>query len=208
MKRRYIIIAIVSLLVVTCLGFLVNYYTSTTLYTINYSNVTDVNIVEVRSNGTPPTISTLRHSGSTIRLSNEREYRIDYSGSDGYADGFYMIKPGTITITIDPDFSNNRYDEMIAAALPAVREAIRARYPRVNDLFSIDKGAMSQKGIWFTAWLTYRGEYNLNSDNLRVLLKLENNHWSLVTQPDIILTSINYPRVPVDILSWANSLEF
>lgn len=112
------------------------------------------------------------------------------------------------TITIDPDYSSEAYGTLIAKNLPSAKTVILAKYPTADKIFSMTTGAMRDKGEWLVVWLKFKGDYSDNSDNLRILLKRTDTTWELATKPDIILTSINYPDVPVDILSWANAQSF
>jgi hypothetical protein len=206
MKRSHIITlgTVVALLAIVVA--VLSYYGSTTAYIINYSHLSKIEVIQISQDNTTKSVAQLARSGQTIRLSNDASYQLNYSGAEGYADDTYTITKDITTVTIDPDYSDETYAGLIAKALPAVREAISERYPRAEELFSIDQGAMRDKATWFTARLAYKGEYSLNSDNLRVVLKQEKDSWKLVTEPDIIVTSTNYPRVPIEVLSWANGL--
>jgi len=203
MKKRGIIYAIIGFVVVIVGIGILNYFASTTAYTITFVHTSSVKIVQMKT-ADNPVAAIVNKSGDTVRLSSNLSYMVSYIGSAGYASGTVVLAKES-NVSIDPDFSEEKYTALITQELPSIRAAITERYPKAGELFTIDQGAMREKGLWFVADLVYNGEYSLNSDNLRVLLKQENGHWSLMTEPDIILTTIHYPRVPVAILSWANS---
>ncbi|MEO5948773.1 MAG: hypothetical protein ABIP74_00005 [Candidatus Saccharimonas sp.] len=207
MNKRLLIYGVLGLIGVTVGIVLLSYFTSTTAYTITFTHVSRAEVVQNQSDSTsssPRVVASVQKSGDTVRLTNGQQYVVQYVATDGFASGAVTIDKDT-NISIDPDFSESKYATLITQELPAVRAAITQRYPNVTGLFTIDHGAMRGKGIWFVAQLTYSGEYSLNSDNLRVLLKSEGGQWKLVTQPDIILTTFNYPRLPLSVLSWANN---
>lgn len=207
MNRRMLL----SLIVITALIItgvtLLSYYGSLTTYTINYSHISNVKVIQTNG-ATSSEVGVVQKSGDAIHVSSDNSYSVQYTGDDGYASGTKKLSTAEKVVTIDPDFSQDHYETLVNDTLPAIRSAINERYPTAASIFTIDKGSMRDKGTWFVAWLVYRGEYNKNSDSLRILLKYENKQWVLKTQPDIILTSTNYPRVPVDVLSWANAAIF
>jgi len=203
MKKHGIIYAIVGFVAVIVGIGILNYFASTTAYTITFIHTSSVKIIQMKT-ADNPVAAIINKSGDTVRLSSNLSYMVSYIGSAGYASGTVVLAKES-NVSIDPDFSEEKYTALITQELPSIRAAITERYPKAGELFTIDRGTMREKGLWFVADLVYNGEYSLNSDNLRVLLKQENGHWSLITEPDIILTTIHYPRVPVAILSWANS---
>ena len=205
-RRVFIIVAAVIAFIVTVVTLL-SYYGSLVAYTINYTHASSVKIIQVKGTSTSE-IATIQKSGDVVRVPSDDSYFVQYTGDDGFASGTKKLSATETTVTIDPDFSEAHYTTLVQETLPAIRSAISKQYPTVTSLFTIDKGAMRDRGTWFVAWLVYKGEYNENSDNLRILLTYENDSWVVKTQPDILLTSTNYPRISVEILSWANAATF
>ena len=207
-RRKAFILGIPLVLAVIIAAFVANYFSTTTLYTIRYTHVKKVEIIEVVSNGSGKTVAEIKNSGESVRLPNSSRFTARYTGENGYATGMQDLSSDDTSPTIVPDYSASKYASLISTELPKAKQAILALYPAAESIFSLTSGVMREQGKWMVVLLKFKGEYSLNSDNLRILLEKQGTSWTVVTKPDIILTAIHYPKLPVSVLSWANEQTF
>lgn len=215
-------IALVVLALLITISFYVKYLSSTISVTISYDNsrIEKVKIVRYTGVGEAISVDTILEnieSDKTVRVPHvttedqrgpdQFYYKIEYTGVGDYANGYEIIddnKP--LKITLQPDYSQDKYTKMIEDSKPEIEKLIREKYPKAMD-YKIDTGKMFEYGKWYCTKLIYQGEYSKSSDNLRILLKNEDGKWQLATEPNIILLQKNYSDIPQKILSIANNYD-
>lgn len=198
MKKR-ILITVLILALVVLVWSIYGYFNSTHSLTVNYSGAQDLVITNEKSDKI-----SIQKSGQSVRIWNSQVYKIQYTGDTGFASGSENISANQTDVSIDPDYSTVNYASLIDKIQPIINKILVSKYPNLGSLYTIDKGHMISRGKWFYATLEYKKGYDFNSDTLRVLFEFSSGKWSLVTTPDILFTSHNYPNIPVSILDWAN----
>lgn len=170
----------------TALG---EYYSSKTLHK-NVKNGKDYN---------------LDHEDS---LDEGEYYTIDYKGAGDYADGYLYIKSMKKhnIIEITPNYKDSVNDKLITKYKDSIYKALSNEFPNMH-LYKIDKGGMLDDGRWYYTKLIYQGEDYSKSDTLRVVLEYKKDQWVIATKPDLILTQVNNPDIPFEVLSKANNYD-
>ena len=208
MKKKFIALSILTLLVLAggIVGY--NYLQSTYVVTVNYEHATDLKVIDIserQEGGEDKQLTTVANSGDKLRLAKDTSVIITYKGTDGYADGFVAPAPTEPVVTIAPDYSDAKNKAVAEEIRGDIQSAILAKYPTTKKYFSIGDCNLRDKATWCTVILNFTGSReDLDGDDLRILLHNTDNGWQLATKPDIILTTANYSNVPEAILSWAN----
>lgn len=196
---REVIIGVVS-------GFL--YYISTRFtVTVRFSDVESIAIYETStySEDGGKLVRKLEESPATVSLSKEKgTYGIVYTGKDGFIDGLEPIDKADSQITISPEYSNEKYKQIMSSELPNIHSILRSKYPAIDTLYSLEPVVMLNRGEWFVVRLRHTASDSTNTDSLRVLFKKEDNSWKLAAGPSIVFTTKANPDIDRSILVWAN----
>lgn len=135
-------------------------------------------------------------------------YVVEYKGVGDYAGGFVKIdsmkKHNIIEIT--PNYKDSVNDKLITKYKDSIYKALSNEFPNMH-LYKIDKGGMLDDGRWYYTKLIYQGEDYSKSDTLRVVLEYKKDQWVIATKPDLILTQVNNPDIPFEVLSKANNYD-
>lgn len=209
-RRAKIWIILIALLVLIISGVFIKNMVSRQALTVSYKNISGVTIVPSAAEGetgkSDPHTTSVTKSGRTVHLS-KGPYVITYTGSSGYANGDININLGDTkkTVTIDPPYSQSRLSSMLDAEFGAIKTALTQKYKNLS-LYEVQKGKLYQQGEWYGTKLTYKGTDVFNSDTLRVVLHKVNGNWVVATDPpNISLSSILYPDVPIEVLKDVNN---
>lgn len=200
--RRYIILGLLVLFIAIGAIGLASYFASTHSLSVSLNDAKSAKLLTLDKKST---VATFDNSGSA-RVANDIAFILTYTANEGFSDGSVNVEQNAEAITVTPDFSTERYKSIIASSMPEVTANIKKAYPNVEDIYTITPGAMKDRGEWFTVKLLYKGEYDFNSDNLKLLLHKKSSGWELSTKPEISFSTADYPDIPQVILSWANEL--
>lgn len=109
------------------------------------------------------------------------------------------------TITVKPDYNDQRLAALLKAELPLIEAAINAKYPTLSDTYSIDKQKLYKRGEWCGVKLI--PENKQLYDKRGVILKKARGKWAVITDPpEIVIGTPVYPNIPKEILRAVNSL--
>jgi hypothetical protein len=145
------------------------------------------------------------------------------SSSFRYQTGSYCVKIGDknydttpicfdienkdITVTIAPNYSKVRLNELLDTEINTVQLAIKSAYKEVIGGFTIQRGALFGRGEWYGTTLTQKVAYKSEQAEVyRVLLKKDNDKWTTVGYPQLSLSKYKYPDTPVTILTSINKM--
>lgn len=200
MKRLLLLAAaVVSIGVISIITYF--YISSFRSISITHTNTANVSVINQE---TGDVVAEGIESGSVVKIKKEDLHLVDYSGAEGYADGSIAIAESVENITIDPDFSIERNTQLAAELTPIIKKLLDESHPLHANYFTISDVTLRDKGSWMKATLSYKGEYNFNSDDLHVLLVNSDSTWELIGEPEIVFTTKKYPDTPREILVWAN----
>lgn len=206
-KSRRFIITLLAILIfiifaIFALVFISNESSKITV-SINYQHSKDLELYEVTSLESKLFISNINQQGQQFKLDKSKKYLILYKGTDGYSDG-YKYFDNTVNVDIKPAFSDKKINTIIEESSQDIDQLIVSKYPNVKSYYDIKPATILENGEWCVVILVYNKEYDYNADNLIMLFKKQGEGWSVATKPQIILTTHDYPTIPLDILRKAN----
>ena len=196
MKKTIVISSILVIFAIAATILLWPYFT-THILVIKGDNIQTVSI---QSGADTVSYSDL----SAVRIPNDGTVTLSYTVDDeDYSDGSIVVKGSEAEVTIRPDYSLTKRQEVAKRAYKVVSARLAELYPKIN-LYSIAPGDVYERGSWYSTTLTYTGDYGLNSDTLRIVAKNDGDSWNLETLPEIFLTTAKYSDIPVGVLQQAN----
>ncbi len=215
LRNRRLLLVILPILLVGGMFYGLSYFLSLRTLTINYENIDSVEIYNTKKidgGKDEKPMKTVSHSGEEVKL-RKGEYTLRYDAKDNYQDRFVEInltdKKQEVNLTAE--YSEEYLNKVLDGETASINQAIQERFPEVKDLYSIQKGKLYKDGSWYGTTLVYKAKATgpdlFKTDTLRVVLKKENNRWSVKTDPpNIMLSKYSYPETPVDILRQVNLL--
>lgn len=202
--NKRLLILLIPLLAVLIVGyiFLYNYLNSAGL-TVTGKNITSYevrsgdNILHTSSSGDTTTFRVPKHSSVSI----------DYKGASYYTNGVQevAIKDTATSVTINPYFSREHLMSLVGQNRLAIDDAIFSYKSDIRSQYSLGSHTLHHFGDWASVNLTWKGEYDSNSDNLKVILRKHNDTWEVAGQPSLLFYYKNYPDIPIDILEVVNN---
>ena len=175
-NKKYLLIIAFILLTTISILFYFKYINSLQQLTIDYKNVSKVVIVEdFVANNSPENnraIATINRSGETITLPR-KNYFIKYTPMSGYSKkniNLSLLDEKKV-LKIDPDFSDNKLEEIRKLEFNNIKNSILESYPYINNIYDIKPGKLYKKGDWYGTTIQYIGEDYVNSDTLRLVMQ-------------------------------------
>jgi len=206
-KKMIATLLLFTLLIVSLfVGYYVlTYYRTTKEFTVTYENITSLTIYERGENGPEKTTNSIA-SGSTLRVSQlSGDYYIEYKADDGYADDTVTIGDYDNSIDIKPVFSTEKLASLYRDEKAAAIQAIKTKYPDLDELYEIKDDQLYRYGDWFGASLIYKGDSLFNKDNVGLVMQKKSGSWSVVTDPPMpTVNTYTHEDVPADVAAAVN----
>ncbi len=205
------LITLLVIIVVTIIStvYILSYINSQQFITVKYKNISKVTIQKFKQGVRWTQDATvIPKSGEKIKVP-KGDYLLKYTGSNGYASKYenITIQDKPVVISLDPDYSQDQLVDMLDQDFDTIKAALGAKYQNIGD-YIIEKGKLYKKGEWYATTLQYIGDNYYNYDSLRLVMKKENGSWKLITDPpSIVISSRNYPSIPVDVLQDVNNVQ-
>lgn len=195
--KKIVIISVVLLILATAATVLLWPYFTTHKLTISGDHIQSVS---VESGNKTTSYSNL----SEVRIPNEGTVVVSYqTDNEDYSDGSIAVVGSETEITIKPEYSQAKREELAKSAFSAISAELKKLYTNM-DLYTIAPGDVYQRGTWYATALVYKGVYGLHSDTLRVVAKNDGKSWVVMTLPEILLTTEKYSDIPTSVLQEAN----
>lgn len=202
---------IIILLIIVAVGiYAINLLNRTVDVAFEYKNIKNIEVQKILAeHDDRPDEKTMNisKSGQTKRLVKEESYLVKFTGADGYSDGEEIFTPtdNNNVVKLDPFFSSEKLASFLELEKTQIQDVIRSKYLKIN-LYQIESEKLHHFGEWYTANLKYIGDDLFNADTLIVILSKENNSWTIKTDPpNITISSVVYPDIPIDILKKVNN---
>ncbi|MDO8336608.1 MAG: hypothetical protein Q7T74_07610 [Candidatus Saccharibacteria bacterium] len=208
-NKRNISFLLIIFFVIGLVVSIFGYINSQQTVSVKYKNISKVTIQKIGQGSKSLGKETVyKKSGEKITLM-KGSYLLKYTGIDGYASDYENInlneKP--VFISLDPDYSNSRLSSILEDNFEDIKIILNAKYKNMSD-YNIQKGKLYKKGQWYGTTLQYSGNDVFNYDTLRLVMEKKGDTWRLVTSPpNIILSSKDYPNIPVDVLRDVNNVQ-
>lgn len=152
-------------------------------------------------------VATVSRSNTTIRL-RAGSYEYVPSGEKVAKDSTQIIIDKSMTIPVDPNYSETYLSSITEAELSALSDTLTAKYPEQMEQFTANNIKLFGKGEWAGVLLTPVGmDPQSPGGYYRVLAQKKSGTWSLVGKPEIVLTKYTTPTAPLDMLTSVNSLS-
>ena len=196
MKKAIVISSVLVIVAIAATILLWPYFTTHTLIVKG----DHIQSVSIQSGADTVSYSDL----SAVRIPNNGTVMLSYTvDNEDYSDGSIVVNGSETEVTIQPDYSLTKRQEVAKGAYKVISARLAELYPKIS-LYSIAPGDVYERGNWYSTTLTYTGDYGLNSDTLRIVAKKDGDSWSLETLPEIFLTTAKYSDIPVSVLQQAN----
>ena len=205
MNKR--LIALLLLIVFSLGGFLVvRNITSISEVSFSFSEeVEEIRVIKEDRDGSVESIATLNEP-TTIPLRNG-SYEIIIAGSKIVNETRLIEITGDTSLEIEPDFSVEYLDILLNEERTSVVAEINNHLGEKLVGYSIARGELLDQGDWYGTAIFEKIEQSREEpDTYRVLLQKIDGEWVFVAGPKILLTTRDYPEVPVSILSSTNAL--
>jgi flagellar basal body-associated protein FliL len=195
------LITIITILVVAIIGLIIVFYLNTfktVRFDIKHDDITITVYSGSASNNQK--VGSLDTSGElTLQAGN---YTVVPSG-DKYNNVAisFIVKNSDTTITINPEYSQAYREAVLKAEMDAINKVISDAYPSAITGFVINPGYIYENGTWYATTLTQNIDHPAEvSDVYRTVLKKEDGKWVIKAKPALVLSSKDYPQIPIDIL--------
>ncbi|HEY1085874.1 MAG TPA: hypothetical protein VGE34_04075 [Candidatus Saccharimonadales bacterium] len=200
---RFAIVTFVIILILIAGFFTVQYIQSRKEIVIEFSNTSEVTLLEYR---TLKQVGTVKNSGDKIQISKDVRYKLKYTGKDGYESGEVVVDNQKDKLSISPPYSKKKLASLLTdSVVESAHTTITNKYPHISSQYTIEKGELYHSGEWYSTSLVYKGGYNNISDTLHVILKKTDQGWEVSASPNVSFNKIDSPNIPVDILKEVNN---
>lgn len=143
----------------------------------------------------------------------EGKYLVVTSGNQDYAAQTEAVSliDGPKTVTINPAYTTDKLAELLGRERDALRQTITTAFPIVTSGYEIGGGKLYEHGDWYgtTLRLSQTEEQKRlgYADTYRLVAHKENGLWVVKTKPpQLVLSRLSYPDIPVAILKDVNTL--
>jgi len=204
-KIHIIIISVITLLIISG-AFILSCLASlhSVSFIVKQPNLT----VSVYTKSNKAKINSFTSDRFSLSLpKGDYHYVIDGKNIDGNAINFNVDK-SDITINIDPDYSSAYLSSLLATEKDSILSVIKNTYPAIISNYTISGAKLFKKGEWYGAVIRQIVDPRSTADQYRVILKKENGKWVMIHYPEIVVTKINFPNVPIEVLTAVNDLNF
>lgn len=152
-------------------------------------------------------IATLSSSENVIL--KDGVYEVVVRGNRSVPDSVFIEVPQDSVVAIDPDYSRQYLEEILASERTGITTAIENNLGSKLDGYTVAEGELLRRGEWYTS-IIYEDLVDVRQerDTYKILLNKNDEAWQLVAGPEIVLTIYDYPELPVDILTQANESVF
>lgn len=120
----------------------------------------------------------------------------------------FTVTKDTKEVTLHVSLSSATLSVMLSNESAILRKVLTDTYPQLSTGYKIGLGKLYRTGEWYATTLTVIPEDpREDGDIYRVVMKKENNVWKPVKTPALVLTTSEYPTVPLEILQEVNKLS-
>lgn len=204
-RRKLISRIIFFALLLGAIWLVINYFTSSKTVSIRATNITSLSL---REEGSDKVIKELPGTATSVRVKKTKTYVLAFTAANEYASGATIIAPETKTVTINPDFSEAKLQQILDAEISSINNIITTSGTNISTLYTIDRGQLSHFGEWYFTTLTYKGPPDVEpSDTLVVGVLKKDGAWVAELLPNIIFTTADNPKVSREFIDAANAYQ-
>lgn len=203
MKYR-IIIGVLLVIIAGLVSSFTYYIFSTRTVLIEGSGCNKVEIYSLKDGDRKLTKSVALQS--TVRLSADLDYEASCAPEDGYVETTASIGSEDDSVSLVPDFNQERQDKLIAEQTEPILSLVRSEYPGSED-YNVTVVNSQNRGSFFTVLLKASDKVDLShNDTLRAVVAMDSSgNLSFATKPEVSLSIYSYPDISKEVLSIANT---
>lgn len=212
-SRKMIIWGIIGIVIIIAITTGINYLNTFQKVTVTY----DTSLVsKLELYPAADTRGLVTTGDSTQTIESGKEYFLKK--------GVYALKPQgekvdtsliklqlgdrPVVRSLDIDYSQQALESLLATEQDTIVKSIMSSNIGIPALYRVNQGKLYHHGEWYGSTLSYGGTEELRRDTLRVVVKKEGDTWKVMTNPpQIILSKLEYPAIPVSILQKVNSID-
>ncbi len=117
----------------------------------------------------------------------------------------FTVGKSDSSVAVNVAFSREYLDVIVDQELPLINIAIKAAFPQQITSFSLEKGQLYDEGQWYTTtFIQNTASPDEIGDVYHLVAKKEDGKWKVVGKPTLVLTQVEFPDVPLDILKAGN----
>ena len=142
---------------------------------------------------------------TTLTLDNGAYYYVP-SGAKLAGDATTFDITNDTTFIVDPTYNLEALNTELEIQQTAIHNAIKQTYSLIGQNYTIQQGKLYNHGQWYITTLTDKRSSNRNPfDTYRIVALNENGVWRTMTKPELVLSAIDYPGIPKNILTAINA---
>ena len=204
MNKKHI--TIIVILVVAAAGFGYFIYYLTNFHKVSFTKTPVVEKIEIFRRD-PTERVTITDGSSPITLASGSYYAATLGSKVSREIVDFNVTSDTV-VSLDPSYSETYLDSLLVSESAAIQTEIESTLPKTISNYTLTQSHLYKKGEWFGGVLVNKKADNNNpKDTYRVILKKDNESWSMTTTPMIIFSSAALPDVPIDVLRKVNALH-
>lgn len=134
-------------------------------------------------------------------------YYLNYTAKNGYQSDHVRIDltKDSQNLSINPEYTQQELSKRLNTQIESIDSAIKLFLGNEVNEYIVNTGKLYSNDEWYGTTLTYNGNDAFMADTLKIILKKDKNSWTVATNPPaIILSSVDYKDIPVDILKKVN----
>ena len=135
------------------------------------------------------------------------DYVVVVDNPANYSSGYYSLTAAQdlVTLSINPSYSKEKLGRLFETEGLSIHQTINALYPNLNDYYSVLSERLYVHGDWYGEVLKPNSP---DIDVARLVFKKESGQWKLaVNKPELVISQIIYPDIPIEVLSDINNIR-
>ena len=206
MKKIHIIFISVTTIAIIIGAFALNYFMS--LHKVTFVVKQDDLTVSIYNKSGDSKINSFKSNKFNLSLSNGDYYYIVGGKNIDTTKYSFSVKDSNTIITADPDYSSSYLISLLKTDQDSILSIIKNAYPSIINDYTITNMTLFKKGEWCGAIIRKNVNSRDITDSYRIILKKENDKWTMIHYPEIVVTKANFADVPTEVLNAVNNLTF
>lgn len=206
MNKKLLVIVISLIIVLT--GGLGLYAFLNSFKEVSFDIINGINVTLTHSSKDSKTKIIDRFNSSKVLSLQAGKYCINPSGDNIDSSSIcFEVKNKPMTIKVDPSYSEEYLSTILTNELPTLSSLINTTYAPIIGGYDIDSGKLYSKGEWYATTLTEKVAPSDRGDIYRLIAHKENGTWKITAFPQITISRLDYPGIPVNIIRDVNKIK-
>lgn len=194
MNKRIIKIVLVLFGFLAIVAAFVYYFNYQNSFRTIFFEIKDGVVIDIYNKDTSDKIASLGNSGDlSIRVG---EYTAIPSGLGYDTSPILFTVKEDAKVNISPDYSRYYLDNILKVEEPNIIKSINDTYSKVISSFAIGSGKLYKNGLWYGVTLTQKS----SGEVYRLVMRKDGDKWSAAARPALVISSLEYTNIPIEIL--------